>query len=145
MPYKIKVDSFHPGKCIVDLKCVRSFEEIYDHETGAWRHFIDYWGYTTQGAIYQEVVRQNTGERLPFYIAAVTKEKPQPDLRVYYIPDDVLDDQLDIVKNLSPRFDKIKHGDLIPQRCEKCAYCRFTKVLSEAVNYKDEIIEEDMQ
>lgn len=145
VPYKIKVDSYHAGKCIVDLKCVRDFEQIYNPEIGAWQHFIDYWGYTTQGAIYQEIVRQNTGEKLPFYIAAVTKEKPQPDLRVYYIPDDVLAEQLDAVKNLSPRFAKIKRGELVPQRCEKCAFCRFTKVLVETVNYKDEIIEEDVQ
>lgn len=145
VPYKIKVDSYHAGKCIVDLKCVRDFAEIYDREIGAWQHFIDYWGYTTQGAIYREIVRQNTGEKLPFYIAAVTKEKPQPDLRVYFIHDDVLEEQLEIVKNLSPRFAKIKRGELAPQRCEKCAYCRFTKVLTEVVNYKDEIIEEDVQ
>lgn len=145
VPYKIKVDSYHPHKCIVDLKCVKDFEDIYDPDIGAWQHFIDYWGYTIQGAIYQEIIRQNTGEILPFYIAAVTKEKPQPDLRVYYIPNETLSEQLETVKNLSPRFTKIKRGELTPQRCEKCAYCRFTKVLTEAVNYKDEIAENDMQ
>lgn len=142
VPYKIKVDSYHPGKCIVDLKCVKDFGDIYDSEAGARKHFIDYWSYPRQGAIYQEIVRQNTGENLPFYIAAVTKEKPQPDLKVYYIPDDTLAEQLETVISLTPRFDKIKRGELTPQRCENCAYCKFTRVLREAVNYKDEIAED---
>jgi hypothetical protein len=139
VPYKIKVDSYHPDKCIVDLKCVKDFEEIYDPETRTRQHFIDYWGYTAQGAIYREIVRQNTGKSLPFYIAAVTKEK-EPDLRIYWIPDETLDEQLEAVKSLSPRFDKIKRGQLVPQRCEKCGFCKFTRKLTRAVNYKDEII-----
>lgn len=44
--------------------------------------FIRFWGYDTQGAIYQETVRQNTGKRLPFYIAAASKE-PTTDIEDY--------------------------------------------------------------
>lgn len=143
VPYKIKVDSYHPDKCIVDLKCVKDFEEIYNPEIGARQHFIDYWGYHIQGAIYQEIVRQNTGKRLPFYIAAVTKEK-EPDLRVYWLPDDILDEQLEVVRTLSPRFEKIKRGELEPQRCEKCGFCHFSKVLTDVVNYRDEIYDDSI-
>lgn len=141
IPFKIKVDSYHPDKCIVDLKTVKDFNDVWDENEHIKRHFIDYWSYTTQGAIYQEIVRQNTGKKLPFYIAAITKET-EPDLCVYWIPDEILAEQLEIVKNLAPRFEKIKHGELEAQHCESCNYCRFTKVLTEVVNYREEIIEE---
>lgn len=141
VPYKIKVDSYHPDRCIVDLKCIKDFSDVYDSENHMYQNFIDYWGYTYQGAIYQEIVRQNTGKTLPFYIAAVTKEK-EPDLNVIYIPDDVLAEKLDTIKQLSPRFEKIKRGELTPQKCDCCNYCKFTKVLTEPLNYSEMIAEE---
>lgn len=141
VPYKIKVDSYHPDRCIVDLKCIKDFSDVYDSENRMYQNFIDYWGYTYQGAIYQEIVRQNTGKTLPFYIAAVTKEK-EPDLNVIYIPDNVLAEKLDTIKQLSPRFEKIKRGELIPQKCDCCNYCKFTKVLEEPLNYSEMIAEE---
>ena len=100
-------------------------------------HYILYWGYHIQGAIYREVVRQNTGSTSLFYIAAVTKES-EPDINVSWIPESVLDDALDEVKSLAPRFQKIRNGEITPQRCEKCAWCRHTKVLTEPVNFLEE-------
>lgn len=141
VPYKIKVDSYHPKKCIVDLKCVKDFEDVWDDENHFYQNFIDYWGYTYQGAIYQEIVRQNTGLTLPFYIAAVTKEK-EPDLELFYIPNETLSEKLETVKHLSPRFQQIKKGQLKPQRCEHCNYCKYSKVLVEPINYKNMIEEE---
>ena len=73
VPYKIKIDSYHKDKAIVDLKCMRDFAKQWDN--GKYVNFIDFWRYDIQGAIYQEIVRQNTGERLPFIIAGATKEK----------------------------------------------------------------------
>lgn len=136
--FKIKIDSYHADSCIVDLKTVKDLESIYNPEIGARQHFVDFWGYDIQGAIYQEIVRQNTGKILPFYIAAVTKEKPEPAMRVYWIPNDTLEQALDNVASLAPRFQLIKDGKLVPQRCGNCDCCRFTEVLTEPVNYKDE-------
>lgn len=137
-PFKIKTDSFHPGKCIVDLKCVKDFRSIWDESSHSRKHFIDYWGYPLQGAVYQEIVRQNTGQKLPFFIAAVTKEK-EPDIQVYRIPDEVLADRLSEVITLIPRFRQIKEGKLVPQRCGECRWCRFTKVLTSPVDYREEM------
>ncbi|HCS01305.1 MAG TPA: hypothetical protein DIV52_02660 [Ruminococcaceae bacterium] len=135
VPYKIKVDSYREHLMIVDLKCVRDFEPVWNAETRRKEHFIEYWGYHTQGAIYREIVRQNTGETLPFYIAAVTKEK-SPDIEIFSVPDEALDEQLEVVEQLSPRFSLVKHGVFAPQRCGKCAYCRATKVLTAPVDYR---------
>ena len=136
VPIKIKIDSYFPDKAIVDLKCVKDFEPVWNNKTKTRENFIDYWKYTLQGALYQEIVRQNTGKRLPFYIAAVTKEN-EPDIVVAGIPDEVLDIELEKIKEILPKIKMIKDGILEPTRCEKCDYCKWTKTLTKVLDYRD--------
>lgn len=136
VPIKIKIDSYFPDKAIVDLKCVKDFEPVWNNETKIRENFIDYWKYTLQGALYQEIVRQNTGKRLPFYIAAVTKET-EPDIVVAGIPNEVLDIELEKIKEILPKIKMIKDGILEPTRCEKCDYCKWTKTLTKVLDYRD--------
>lgn len=59
--WKIKMDSYHPGRAIVDLKYMQSLTKFgYVPDIG-YLDFVRYWGYDLQGAIYQEIVYQNTG------------------------------------------------------------------------------------
>ena len=125
---KIKVDSLHPDK-IVDLKIMKDFESVYIPDSGRMPWF-EAWGYDLQGAVYQEVVRQNTGEKLPFYLAAATKEKIT-DLDIVHIDQKMLDYALDRFKRDVEFFDAVKKGVITPIRCEKCEYCKNTKVLKE--------------
>ena len=128
VPVKIKIDSLHPDK-IVDLKIMANFDSVYHAENGRLPWF-EAWGYDLQGAVYQEIVRQNTGEQLPFYLAAATKEKIT-DLDIVHIPQRMLDFQLDRFKRYVEMFDAIKK-DIIPaERCQKCDYCKSSKVLTE--------------
>lgn len=136
VPIKIKIDSYFPDKAIVDLKCVKDFEPVWNNETKTRENFIDYWKYTLQGALYQEIVRQNIGKRLPFYIAAVTKET-EPDIVVAGIPNEVLDIELEKIKEILPKIKMIKDGILEPTRCEKCDYCKWTKTLTKVLDYRD--------
>lgn len=126
VPWKIKMDVFN-GERIVDLKCVKDFESLYKEGFGrvSW---IEYWGYDIQGAIYQKVVELNNGKILPFYIVAVTKEKV-PDVAVIEIPQHVLDMALDVVAAKIDRFDLIKTGDIDPEGCGRCDYCKKSKLL----------------
>ena len=133
VPYKIKIDSYHEGKAIVDLKCMRDFSKQWDN--GKYVNFIDFWRYDIQGAIYQEIVRQNTGKQLPFILAAATKEK-ETDLGLFEIPQDVLDMALAEVVEKSPIFNEIKQGKIPPNRCEICNSCRFTKKLTGFTDYR---------
>lgn len=128
---KIKVDSLHKDK-IVDLKVVRDFQNVYVPEMGRVPWF-DAWGYDLQGAVYQEIVRQNTGNKLPFYLAAATKEKVT-DLDIVELDQDALDFALEKFKRDVEYFDAIKKGAVEPIRCEKCDYCKQTKVLKEPTN-----------
>jgi hypothetical protein len=130
VPFKIKIDVLHEGKAIVDLKVIKSFDREW--RDGLKISFVEKWFYDIQGAIYQCV----TGDNLPFFIAGVTKEK-EPDLAIINIPQARLDFCLDIVKKNVKRFDDIKKGLIEPKRCERCDWCRSTKVLSHPVSYED--------
>ena len=130
VPWKIKIDVYG-GNRIVDLKTVKDFEPLYKEGFGrvSW---IEYWGYDIQGAIYQKIEQIASGRTgpLPFYIVAVTKEKV-PDVAVIQIPQHVLDTALKVVESKIDRFDLVKHGDIDPNRCGKCDYCKRTKKLAE--------------
>lgn len=127
VPIKIKIDSYHPDKMIVDLKIMRDFEPVYKPEQGR-LSWVEAWEYDLQGAIYQEIVRQNTGKQLPFFLAAATKEK-EPDIAIIEIPQEILDFELDRFKKKVQFFDAVKKGVFPPERCEHCDYCKSTKVL----------------
>ena len=125
---KIKVDSLHKDK-IVDLKVMRDFQPVYVPEIGK-QPWFEGWGYDLQGAVYQEIVKQNTGEVLPFYLAAATKEKVT-DIDIVEIEQEALDFALERFKRDVEYFDAIKKCAVEPIRCEKCDYCKQTKVLKE--------------
>lgn len=135
VPWKIKID-VHGGSRIVDLKCVKDFNDVYDPGYG-FRSWIEFWGYDIQGAIYQKIEQLYSGrtEPLPFYIAAVTKEKT-PDIKVIHIPQHILDAALGMVEAKIERFDLIKTGEVESIRCEKCDYCKQTKVLRAPEEYE---------
>ena len=137
VPWKIKID-VHGGNRIVDLKTVKDFEPLYKEGFGR-LNWIEYWGYDIQGAIYQRIEQLYSGrtEPLPFYIVAVTKEKV-PDVAVIQIPQYVLDTALKVVEAKIDRFDLVKHGEIEPERCEVCDYCKKTKRLKEPSIYEVE-------
>ena len=128
VPVKIKIDSYHAGKMLVDLKIMKDFQPVYVPEQGR-LSWIEAWGYDLQGAVYQEIVRQNTGDKLPFYLSAATKEK-ETDIDIIEIPQPYLDVSLEHFKENVNRYDGIKKGLFQPNRCEKCDYCKQTKVLT---------------
>ncbi len=125
VPFKIKMDSYHKGKAIVDLKVIKDFDPIWNEEKGVRQSFIEYWGYDYQAAIYQAV----EGNKLPFYICAVTKETI-PDFDIIQVPQHWIDDAMAIIEHEIGIIDAIKRGEIEPHRCGKCAYCRTTKKLS---------------
>lgn len=134
--WKIKMDSYHPGRAIVDLKYMQSLTKFgYVPDIG-YLDFVRYWGYDIQGAIYQEIVYQNTGDRLPFYIAGVSKEET-PDLEVIYVHNTYLEEALGIAERNMPRILEVKFGGATPFRCESCDWCRETKVLKKPIGIGD--------
>lgn len=129
--FKIKIDSYHKGKMIVDLKVMKDFERIWVEGEGK-VPFVEAWGYDIQGAIYQSV----EGNFLPFYIAGATKESTT-DIAILEIPQDRLDLKWDEVLHNAPHYNEIKKGLIEPIRCGKCDYCKSTKVLTTVVQYDE--------
>ena len=130
VPFKIKMDSYKPGEYITDLKYMASLRS-----PNLFTPMIEYWGYDLQAACYQEIVYQNTGKRLPFFFVVATKEKPAH-LAVGQISQWNIDKAMETVRGNIVRFQKIKTGEIEPDRCEDygCDYCTSTKIITEAID-----------
>ena len=139
VPCKGKLDVLGDGR-IVDLKCMRDFAPVY--RDGERLDFIRAWGYDIQAFFYTALVKQKTGETLPFFILAVTKEE-SPDLMLVRVPDWLNRSAGEVVHHYIKRFDEIKRHEIKPKRCGRCAYCKATKRLSKPTEY-EEFLEEVM-
>lgn len=123
---KIKIDSLCKDK-IVDLKVVRDFGNVTLDDRGS-LPFFEAWRYDLQGAVYQEIVRQNIGKKLPFVLACATKESVT-DIEAIQIEQNQLDMNLAMFADMAPSIDAIKKGIIKPNRCDECDYCKATKKL----------------
>ena len=130
VPFKIKMDNYKPDEFIADCKYMASLRS-----PNLFEPMVKYWGYDLQGAVYQEIVYQNTGKRLPFYLDVATKETPAH-LAVAEIKQYDLDEALETVKALAPRFKQIKNGEILPDRCDEygCDYCTTTHLITEPID-----------
>lgn len=130
VPFKIKMDNYKPDEFIADCKYMASLRS-----PNLFEPMVKYWGYGLQGAVYQEIVYQNTGKRLPFYLDIATKETPSH-LAVAEIKQYELDEALETVKALAPRFKAIKNGEIEPERCGEydCNYCTETTIITEPID-----------
>ena len=130
VPFKIKMDTYQPGEFISDLKYMRSLRS-----PNLFEPMIKYWGYDIQAAAYQEIVRQNTGETLPFFFVVATKETPAH-LEVGQISQFNMNDALETVRTYIRRFWAIRTGKLEAERCEdySCDYCTTTKKITQAID-----------
>lgn len=124
MMFKAKLDCYVPGEKIVDLKTTRDMKPVFVPNYGR-VDFATAWDWPLQLAIYREL----EGNRLPCYLAVITKETP-PDIAVIRIPDSRLDTEIEVLKTKLPRIDAVRSGMISANRCGKCAYCRATKVLT---------------
>lgn len=134
--WKIKIDSYIPDVAIVDLKIMASITELKWVKDIGYLDFVRYWGYDIQGAVYQEIVRQNTGKKLPFYIAGATKER-EPDIRIIHVTDNYLQEALSLVEANTPRILRVKNGEAEPDKCELCDCCRHNRVLERPISIMD--------
>lgn len=134
--WKIKMDSYIPGVAIVDLKVMQSITDLKWVKDLGYLDFARYWSYDIQGAIYQKIVEINTGKKLPFYIAAATKEN-EPDIRIIHVTQNYLDEALSFVEMNLPRVLRVKRGEVVPDRCELCDCCRHNRILTAPISITD--------
>lgn len=125
--WKIKMDSYLQGICIADLKVVANFKGL------------PFWRYDIQGAVYQTGVETITGEKLPFYLAVVTKEQVT-DLDIFQIPQSTLDIALNEVQENIDHYSDVKSGTIPPKYCGHCDYCKSVKAAT-IRNYNELLME----
>lgn len=136
VPFRIKVDVLGDKK-ITDLKtCASITESKYNPVDGRYENFAEFYDYDLQGAIYQEIVRQNTGKKLPFFLACISKEKT-PDHEVIWIDDESLEERLRAEQANIVHVGMIKSGEVKPRRCGVCEYCRSKKRIKKALNWRE--------
>lgn len=128
--WKIKIDSRHRDK-IVDLKVMRSMERVMG------KSFVEYWGYDLQLAVYAAVEEKALKRRTPLatYLAVVTKQTPA-DMEIIEIPQWRREELLEELEKTMPHIIKVKNGEVEPQRCGVCEYCRATKKLREPIDFQ---------
>lgn len=114
VPWKMKMDSFVEGICITDLKVVQNFRSIA------------FWRYDLQGTVYQAGVEACGYGRLPFYLAAATKDKVT-DFDIFQIDQPTLDMALREIESNMPRFIAVKSGLEKPNYCGVCDFCKSVK------------------
>lgn len=138
--WKCKLDSYIPGKAIVDLKTSANIHKAWRIPDLGYCSFVEYFGYTTQLAVYQKIVDICTGEKLPCYIAVVTKED-SPEIAIINIDQISLDDALEKVRMNMPTVLAVKNREVPPTRCEQCDWCKATRKLTKPISMTDLINE----
>ena len=128
--WKIKIDSRCRDK-IVDLKVMRSMERIMG------KSFVEYWGYDLQMAIYAAVEEKALRRKTPLstYLAVVTKQTPA-DMEIIEIPAWRRQELLKDVERSMPHILAVKAGEVEPERCGVCEYCRETKKLKAPIDFE---------
>lgn len=132
--WKCAIDFLQLKKAIVDLKIMKNIRETFYVKDYGRMIWLLFWGYEEQGAIYQKIVEINTGDKLPFFLAAASKES-SPDIEIVGIDDKTLSEALYGIEQRVPRVLQLKAGEIQPDRCEVCDYCRDTKVLIGPIHY----------
>lgn len=137
VPFKAKLDVYKEGKYICDLKSCKSIRDSYYNPLTKRREsFIEYFDYITQATIYRELVYQNTGDKLPFFICAVSKETPV-DLEIIEIDEDTMDRRLEELEEPIKQVQMLKAGEVKPTKCGVCPYCIERKVLTRPINWTE--------
>ena len=139
-PWKIKIDVLNQdtlGEYIVDLKVMEALTKHFWVKDIGKMSFIQFWGYDLAAAIYQKVTELNIKKRLPFYIAAASKE-PVVDIEILGFDQRVdLDTAIMEVEKNVPRILKVKSGTVDPDKCGQCDYCKSTKILKHAIHFSE--------
>lgn len=132
--WSVMIDSFIDKVAVVDLKVMADLQKAHYVKDYGIMTFVEYYGYREQAAIYQAVVEKNIGKKMPFYLAAASKED-EPDIEIIGFTQKDLDDTLRMIESNMPRILDIKKGVVVPDRCGSCDYCRSTKVLTGPVHF----------
>ncbi len=120
-PVRIMTDCINE-MAIWDLKKIsRPDKLLWSPKHGKMVPFWQRWGYDWQAVIYQEIVRQNTNQDLPFVLAVVEAEAPHA-LKPFEMVD-VYGETMPEIEATIERIAEIKAG-AEPNKCGTCGWCK---------------------
>ena len=134
--FKIAVDIINLEKgYFADLKTTANIYKT-GYKNGERVSFLGVYDYKMQFAIYAEIIRQNLGYDegvwLDPFVIVVDKQEI-PDHEVIYMGKHFIQEKLDELITKLPRIVAARNGEVEPERCERCDYCRSTKVLERPI------------
>lgn len=129
--WKGKIDCLNVDQgYFIDLKTNAKFDKRYwNTDWGGWVSFVEEFGYVLQIAIYEKLLEMKYNKPFEGFIIAVSKEEP-PNLEAIQITDLMKETELQFLERRLDGVLKVKHGELVPDHCGKCEYCRTFKELS---------------
>lgn len=124
--WKGKFDVYKPDERIVDMKIMKSIDDkFWSKELKRYVSFVEHYKYNYQMNIYTMIEAIATGRDyyLEPFLAVATKEDP-PMKRIFnnFLAD--MDEVQYYVSYYMPWILKIKAGEIDPEPCLKCEYCR---------------------
>jgi len=140
--WKILIDIYNPEDGMFsDLKVMKDLYSGYwirsEDGTNIRVSFVENYMYHLQMAVYAEVERIATEreEYLDPHIIAVTKENPPDKIILKGFLDDI-SYILTQIEAKMPRFIAVKSGEVEPNMCGQCEYCRTIKT-AKIIDYRD--------
>lgn len=113
-----------------DTKAMKDFKKVYSEIEKAYVKWYFAYGYNYQRAIYKEGIIQTYGKYGSGNLLAVTKEET-PDVDGLTFTDEIVNNALEIIKEFAPRYSAIKRGEIEPEPCGHCDYCKSNKIITE--------------
>jgi len=140
--WKGKIDLLNVDKgYFVDLKTTQTFDKrFWSNKYEGYVSFVEAYGYITQMAVYEQLLEQEHGKPFKGYIYAVTKEK-ESDIAAIEPNELKVEFELDYVAENAERVEQVKTGQVEPEHCGICDYCKHHKTLNSFVS-TDELLEQ---
>lgn len=137
-PWKGKIDCLNLERgYFADLKTtIDIYKGYWNPDTREREPFVYAYNYQLQMAVYQELIKQRFGVECKPYIVAVSKQTP-PDKQVIDLPEYRLKNARSEVLGGQEHIQQVIAGEVEPERCEHCEYCRATKRLDSVVSADD--------
>lgn len=127
--WKAKFDVYVPDERIVDMKLMKGIDDkFWLPDFRRYGSFVEGYKYNIQLNVYAMIEAIATGREryLDRLIAVATKENPCRKMILDGFDQDMAFTQ-DYLAYYMPLFLKIKAGEIDPEPCGKCAYCRLTQ------------------
>lgn len=138
--WKGKIDCLNLDRgYFIDLKTTANLhQKFWNVLERKWESFIAAYNYQLQMWVYQQLIIQTFGVTCQPYIVAVSKETI-PDKAIVSIPDYRMEEAKRTVEMRQNHIELVKTGQIKPNYCGNCDYCKPIKKLGNIISM-DELI-----